>query len=141
MIFVVRTINLTCGIREAGYFIVGVEGKTLAQAQAEADDGVIHPIEPDYKKDGTKDDDEEDDAEYTNRKQSSLKIIAEANVGVADDDDGNDDNAIGVDDDEDNDENSNNDNVEKQEKDKTFYQKQEQALKRATLLAKLWKYI
>ena len=78
-----------------------------------------------------------------NSERASLQIIAETEtkVGVAaTDDNDNDDNVIGVDDDDDdyNDDYNNiyNDNVDKEETDEAFYQVEERALKRATLLAK-----
>ena len=103
-----------------GMFCCGVEGEELDEA--EADDSVVHPIELDYKNDGTNYDDDEDAAGYTNRERASLQTIAEVNIGsAAADDDDNDDNVIGVDDD-DNDDYNNiyNDNLEK-EKDEAFY--------------------
>ena len=73
MICVVRAINLICGIREVGCFFHGVEGEELDEL--EADDSLIHPIEPDYEKNDTNDDDdddEEDAAGYTNSERASL---------------------------------------------------------------------
>ena len=118
-------------------FSRGVEGEKLDEA--EAGDSVIPPIEPDYEKDGTNNDDEKDSVGYTNLEHVSLQIIAEANIGATANDNDNDDNVIGVVDD-DNDDNNGNDNVEKQEKDEAFYQREERALKRATLLSKLRKH-
>ena len=127
-------------------FCRGVEGEALDAA--EADDSAIHPIDLDYKKDDTKDDDEDDATGYTNSGRASLQIIAEINVGAADDDNDNDNNVISVDDDDDDDDEDNddynniyNDNIEKEEKDEAFYQREERALKQATLLAKLRKHI
>ena len=57
-----------------------VEGKELAEAEAEADNSVIYPIEPDYKSDGTNDGDEEDITGYKNHKRASLQIIADLNA-------------------------------------------------------------
>ena len=127
-----------------GMFCLGVEGEE--QDEAEANDSVVHPIELDYKKDSTNDDDdddEEDAAGYTISGRASLQIIAETNVGAAAADGENDDNIIGIVDD-DSDDNHNkiyNDNAETEEKDEVFYQREERALKRATLLAKLRKNI
>ena len=146
MLFVVRAINLTCGLREVGCFVMGQREKNLYEL--EADDSVVHPIEFDCKKNDTNDDDdeeEEDTAGYTNSERASLQIINEANVGAADDDD-NDDNVIGVvdDDHDDHDDDCNkiyNNNGDTEAKYRAFYQNEEQALKRATLLAKLQKHI
>ena len=83
-----------------GMYCRGVEGEELDEAEAaEEDDSVVHPIELDYEKDGTMDDEEEDTAVYTDRKRASLQLIAEANVraaaaaaAAADDDNDDDDN-------------------------------------------------
>ena len=108
----------------------------------EADDSLINPIELDYKKNNTNDDNdndnEEDAAGNTNSERSSLQLINEANVGPADADEENDDNVICVDDD---DTKIYNNNGETEEKDEAFYQREERALKWATLLAKLRKHI
>ena len=133
-----------------GMFCCGVEGEELDEAEAD-DSVVVHPIEPNYEKDGTNDDNEEDaDADgYTKHKRASLQIIAKANVGAAaaaataadDDDDSKDNNVIGVVVDDDDNNNNDNDTVEKPEKDEAFYQRKERVLKQATLLAKLQKHI
>ena len=127
-------------------YCYGVEGEELDEAETAEEDIVVQLIELDYKKDGTMDDDDEEDAaRYTDHKRASLQLIAEANVGVPDDDNDNDDNVVCVvDDDDDNNINNNNnknDNEEEEEKDEAFYQKEEPALKGATLLAKLRKHI
>ena len=107
-------------------FCPGVEGEELDEV--EVDDSVVHPIELNYKKDGTNDDDddnEEDAVGYTNSECASLQIIDQANVGAANDDEENDDNVIGVDDDDDdnNDDHNKiyNNNAETEEKDEAFY--------------------
>ena len=125
-----------------------VDGEELDEL--EVDNSVVHPIELDYKIDDTKDDDDDDDDEkdtagYTSSECASLQIIDEANIDTADDDEVNDDNDIGAADDDDDDDNNDhnkiyNNNGETEEKDDAFYQREERALKRATLLAKLQKH-
>ena len=106
-----------------GKFYCGVAGKELVGA--EVDDSVIHHIEPNYKKDGTNDDDGKDVAEFNNHKRTSLQINADLNVCADDYDDDNDDNNTMVVVDYDEDGNNNNDNVEKEEKDEAFYPREE----------------
>ena len=127
-----------------GMFCHGVDREKLDEL--EVDDSVVHLIELDYEKndindDDDEEDDEEDTAGYTNSECASLQIIDEANVGAADDDQDNDGNVIGVDDDDDDCNKIYNNNGETEEKDEAFYQREERALKRATLLAKLRKHI
>ena len=76
-------------------FCHGVDGEKLNEL--EADNSVVHLIELDYKKDDTNgiNDDEEDVTGHTNSERAFLKVIDEANVSAADDDQENDDNVIG----------------------------------------------
>ena len=122
-------------------FCHGVDGEKLDEL--EADDSLINPIELDYKKNDTNDDndDEEDVVGYTNSEGASLQLIDEATVGPTNADEENDGTVNGVDDDDDDSNKISNNNGETEEKNESFHQREERALKRVTLLAKLQKHI
>ena len=127
-----------------GMFCHGLDREELDEA--EMDESVVNPIELDYENNGTNDnnDDEEDATGYTNSECASLQLIDEANVGPANAEEENDDTVTCVDVDVVDDDDSNkidNNNAETEENDEAFYQRGEEALKRATILAKLQKMV